>query len=151
MPRDKESERERGKRRREKLKSDPIRYAEYKRKKNIRELERRHRKGIKYPHTENSKKRLNERSKNEKISILTIYGRGRLACVQCGESRLECLSIDHINNDGAKDHSKYGIHIYWKLKKLGYPLGYQTLCMNCQFIKNAEYQKIKKLLKPIIY
>jgi len=50
-----------------------------------------------------------------KTEVLTHYGKGYLACVICGESRLACLSIDHINGGGR----------------------YQTLCMNCQFLKSV--------------
>ena len=35
-----------------------------------------------------------------KIETLTRYGDGRLACVMCGESRLACLSLDHIDGSG---------------------------------------------------
>ncbi len=73
-----------------------------------------------------------------KVEVLGHYGKGRVACVQCGESRLACLSIDHINA-GGKSHRKelnaYGYRFYKWLKLADLPEGYQTLCMNCQFIK----------------
>jgi hypothetical protein len=56
------------------------------------------------------------------------------------------LSIDHINGNGSehrKNNKKIrGNHIYEWLKKNKFPIGYQTLCMNCQLIKrhgNKEY------------
>ncbi|KKN15177.1 hypothetical protein LCGC14_0988660 [marine sediment metagenome] len=76
-----------------------------------------------------------------KKELLTHYGNGKCACVRCGESRLACLSIDHIEGRGS--HLRKGAlrgsgAFYNWLKKQGYPKGYQTLCMNCQFIKRFE-------------
>lgn len=80
-----------------------------------------------------------QRRKRLKIEVLTHYGGERLACVMCGESRLPCLSIDHMNGGGCAERDRLGIHdyaaFYYWLKKQGYPDGYQTLCMNCQFIR----------------
>jgi hypothetical protein len=72
-----------------------------------------------------------------KVEVLTHYGKGRLACVVCGEVRLDCLSIDHINNDGAIHRKAIGTgtSLYHWLKQNDYPEGYQTLCMNCQWLK----------------
>lgn len=77
-----------------------------------------------------------------KAEVLKHYGNGRLACVKCGEDRLACLSIDHIDG-GGNIHRKIiarssGAFYKW-LKDKGYPRGYQTLCMNDQFVK--RYQK----------
>ncbi len=81
-----------------------------------------------------------------KLEVLTHYGNGKCACVKCGESRLACLSIDHINGRGKEDRGKrLGIAFYRHLRRNNYPSGYQTLCMNCQFVKrieNNEYYKI---------
>ena len=43
---------------------------------------------------ENIKSRQNRLSR--RIEVLTHYGKGKCACVRCGESRLACLSLDHI-------------------------------------------------------
>ena len=73
-----------------------------------------------------------------KREVLAHYGKNQLACVICGESRLACLSIDHIDG-GGKSHRKelnaYGHRFYKRLKQANFPKGYQTLCMNCQFVK----------------
>ena len=78
----------------------------------------------------------------KKTAVLTYYGRGILACVQCGESRMACLSIDHINGGGNEQRRllglKGGIHFYKWLIKNNFPEGYQTLCMNCQYVKRGE-------------
>ena len=76
-----------------------------------------------------------------KADVLTHYSNGKLACIQCGESRVACLSIDHIDGQGYKHRTKEdtgGGAFYRLLKKQGYPKGYQTLCMNCQFVKKSE-------------
>lgn len=73
--------------------------------------------------------------------VLTYYGNGKCACVRCGESRLACLSIDHIKGGGHRHLVKLGKSgsqfIYW-LRQQGFPKGYQTLCMNCQCVKRSE-------------
>ena len=83
-----------------------------------------------------------------KRQVLTFYGNDKCACVKCGFDDVRALSIDHINGNGAKQRQQEsglrggGIRFYTWLIKNNYPKGYQTLCMNCQFIKrqtNNEY------------
>lgn len=65
--------------------------------------------------------------------VLTHYGNGKLACVECGESDLAVLTLDHANNDGAEHRrklEKQSLNLYRFLKKEGYPIGFQTLCQN---------------------
>ena len=79
-----------------------------------------------------------------KIECLTHYGNGKLACIRCGYDDIRALSIDHIDGNGAEhrrdlaQRGKTGKTLYKWLKDKGYPKGYQTLCMNCQYIKRAE-------------
>ena len=79
----------------------------------------------------------------EKVAALLYYGGGEMACVKCGFNDIRALSIDHIYG-GGKAHNrsihngKLGGHFYHWLKKNDYPKGYQTLCMNCQWIKRSE-------------
>ena len=77
-----------------------------------------------------------------KAVALTHYGNGKCACVRCGESRLACLSIDHINGGGGKHRSGLKLRsskaFYRWLIVSDYPQGFQTLCMNCQFVKRFE-------------
>jgi hypothetical protein len=78
-----------------------------------------------------------------KIEVLTHYGSGACRCVKCGFPDHKALSIDHINGDGAADRRKNGkVNIYQFLKTRGYPSGYQTLCMNCQFIKRIDNREL---------
>ena len=81
-----------------------------------------------------------------KIDVLTHYGTSRLACATCDEGRLACLSLDHIDNSGASHRrslGKEGMAFYRWIKEQGYPQGYQTLCMNCQWVKQDEVYKSK--------
>lgn len=79
------------------------------------------------------------RLKNE---VLTHYGNGKLACVRCGFNNMGALSIDHLDGGGHQFRVENKLtstyDFYGWLKKKGYPKGYQTLCMNCQFIKRVE-------------
>ena len=86
------------------------------------------------------KQREAEERNTIKIEVLTHYGKGKCACVLCGEARLACLSIDHISGNGCRERKQhgsgfFGLKFYKRLRKGGYPRGYQTLCMNCQFCK----------------
>ena len=76
-----------------------------------------------------------------KLQVLTHYGQGLCQCVQCGFDDIRALSLDHIDGKGSehrKSVKKSGQSFYRMLKKQGYPVGYQTLCMNCQWIKRFE-------------
>jgi hypothetical protein len=48
------------------------------------------------------------------------------------------LSLDKIAGDHFKSKLPTGVTLYGKLKKEGYPEGWQVLCMNCQMIKRHE-------------
>lgn len=80
-----------------------------------------------------------------KIDILTHYGNGKLACVRCGFSDIRALSLDHIDSNGAQERRDFGYQCshpnFLRLKRENYPSGYQTLCMNCQWIKREENQE----------
>lgn len=77
-----------------------------------------------------------------KTEVLTHYGRGRLVCVRCGFNDMRALSLDHIDGTGWAE--KYNGHaLYMSLRGKGYPDGYQTFCMNCQFIKREENKEYK--------
>jgi len=75
-----------------------------------------------------------------KIKVLTHYGKGKCACVFCGFDDIRALSIDHINGREGYNHHKRigGDSLYRWLLKNKLPEGFQTLCMNCQFIKRYE-------------
>lgn len=101
----------------------------------------------------NHKKDISDQTHNMlvelKIKILTHYGNGKCACVNCGSEGINHLSIDHINNDGKTHRNSIGIlngglKFYRWIIKNNYPTGLQTLCMNCQFDKKIEYLNRKR-------
>jgi hypothetical protein len=75
-----------------------------------------------------------------KLEIFTHYGGNPPKCACCGETIIDFLSIDHINNDGAKHRKEEGLgyQFYRWLKNNNFPEGYQVLCMNCQFGKRIN-------------
>lgn len=78
---------------------------------------------------ETYKERMRQRIRNIKIETIKAYGE---VCACCGESRMEFLTIDHIN--GRKDKGDVGNKLYIRLKKLGWPKDeFRLLCMNCNF------------------
>ena len=91
---------------------------------------------------------LEENRKSFKIEVLTHYGGGICACVECGENRNACLTIDHIEGSGRKHRKAIkaeGHGFYMWLKKNGFPGEFRTLCMNCQWVKrykNREYNHL---------
>jgi len=76
--------------------------------------------------------------------VLGHYGvNGNAQCVCCGESILDFLTIDHITpvGTGLGPHRRFtktgeprgGFPLYRWLKKAGFPDGFRTMCMNCNF------------------
>ena len=67
--------------------------------------------------------------------VLTHYGKGILACLCCGETIEQFLTLDHINGGGNKMRKLYPRMRAWMLlqwlRSHNYPKGYQTLCWNC--------------------
>lgn len=77
-----------------------------------------------------------------KVEVLSHYGKkGRLICSwhKCEISDVDMLSIDHIKNDGKTEkggfHRQGGYGWYQRLRRLGFPKGFQTLCFNHQLKK----------------
>lgn len=67
-----------------------------------------------------------------KIEVMTGYG-GK--CVLCGETEIEFLTLDHVNNDGnvTRKNNMYG----WAIKN-GFPKSLQCLCFSCNWKKELE-------------
>jgi len=84
------------------------------------------------------------RVKKIKEIVMGNYG-GK--CVSCGETHLEFLTIDHINNDGATHRKEvgWGVRFYRWLIKNNFPQGdFQALCYNCNSYK--EYKVTRKII-----
>jgi hypothetical protein len=86
-------------------------------------------------------KRMRDRRMRLKIEVLTHYSpNGVLGCSweDCKINDVDMLSLDHVNNDGAKDRKENpgpSTSVYFKVKQRGFPLGLQTLCWNHQWKK----------------
>jgi len=67
----------------------------------------------------------------QRLQVMEAYGK---ICQCCGEANLAFLTIDHINNDGAKHRRTLraggGSLCSWLIKH-SFPSGYQVLCYNC--------------------
>ena len=87
-----------------------------------------------------------------KTEVLTHYGNGKLACVKCGFDDIRALSIDHIKGNGAEERKRLGAsRLYNYLRERNYPRGYQTLCMNCQWIKKAKNGEYRQSPRKAFY
>jgi len=84
--------------------------------------------------------------KKLKIEIFNAYGGPVCKC--CNEKEICFLSLDHVNNDGAKERKELfknnhggSYHLYEKLKQKCFPdkNRYQVLCMNCQWGKKNNF------------
>ena len=82
-----------------------------------------------------------------RMRVLAHYGNGKCACVKCGFNDIRALSIDHINGYGKRlaqnKSNRSGTGLYYWLIRTGYPEGFQTLCMNCQFIKKSVNKELQ--------
>ena len=81
-----------------------------------------------------------------RLEVFTYYGGGNCACIKCGFSDIRALSIDHIGGRDSQPHARAiaGENIYRWLRNQDFPAGYQTLCMNCQYIKRTENNEFSK-------
>ncbi len=75
--------------------------------------------------------------KKLRLRIIEHYGNN---CKCCGETQLEFLTIDHVNNDGAqhrrdlvKGSSSY--NVWLDIVRKDFPSDFQILCMNCNWAK----------------
>jgi hypothetical protein len=68
-----------------------------------------------------------------RLRVIESYG-GRCQC--CGESRWQFLSLDHINNDGAKHRLEVGqSRVYKWAEDNGFPGTLRLLCYNCNMAR----------------
>jgi len=79
-----------------------------------------------------------------KLEVLAKYGvLGIPRCVICGEGRIPVLSIDHVDGGGTRHRKQFTSvnQFYRMLIKSNFPVGYRTLCMNCQFMEAFDPTK----------
>lgn len=74
----------------------------------------------------------------EKLRDQVFEAYGGASCKCCGESTVEFLALDHINNDGARQRASVGSGgVYRWVRRNGFPPGYQVLCHNCNWGKRV--------------
>ena len=74
-----------------------------------------------------------------KADTLIAYGGNPPKCACCGESEPWFLTLDHINGGGERERREEnarGLYFYTRLRKRGWPPGYQVLCFNCNAAKH---------------
>lgn len=111
------------------------------------------------PHAAERNARVIAANRAVKVECFTAYGGCSCAC--CGETRLEFLTLDHSNNDGAdhrremfgKSAGKGGAPMYRKLRNAGFPdLGLRVLCFNCNvsrgFIGQCPHERERRQPVP---
>src|SRR5580698_5186744 len=84
-----------------------------------------------------------------KVIVLAHYSKGPLpACCWhgCKERDLDCLTLDHMRNDGSKNRlpcgrRRGGAGLYRWIIKQDFPRGYQTLCGSHQTKKENERRR----------
>lgn len=92
---------------------------------------------LKNPDTQRKYKRKWLKMLKEKV--YNHYSGGNIKCAKCGFTDIRALSVDHINGNGSKHRQKIGHgDTYRWLVNNNFPIGFQILCMNCQFIKKSE-------------
>ena len=86
------------------------------------------------------------KSREFKLSVLAHYCEAEVKCVRCGFQDIRALSIDHINGKGRQHRNQvgatHGRAFYNWLKENNFPIGYQVLCMNCNWIKRFENKEL---------
>jgi 5-methylcytosine-specific restriction endonuclease McrA len=76
-----------------------------------------------------------------KREVLSYYSNSTEPyCLFCGEKNIDCLSLDHINDDGYLETER-GSNFYQKVRRTNFPEGFETLCMNCQYKKRAAWYR----------
>jgi hypothetical protein len=70
------------------------------------------------------------RGARRRAAVIAKYGG---ACACCGETRLEFLTIDHINGGGAEERGRTGTNFYITLHKAPKRDDLRVLCMNCNW------------------
>ena len=122
----------------------------------IKSYEKRWRQTHRSQRNENSRRRyllaVTSRHNTKYIVLLHYSKRGckQPSCKLCGYDDIRALCIDHVNGDGYMERisKKYhlGSSFYIWLKKNHFPKGYQTLCMNCNWIKRVINHEGKRFL-----
>ncbi len=85
-----------------------------------------------------ARKRSRDYANALRLRVLTAYS-PLLQCACCGDSHIEFLALDHVNNDGVSQRKQLGgsSYIYRWVEKNNFPEGFQVLCHNCNMAKGC--------------
>lgn len=80
-----------------------------------------------------------------KLDAITHYSNGKNRCKICHIKEIEFLTLDHIDGRENVKHPKKmgGSQLYYWLMKHNYPPICQVLCMNCNWLKQLDENKMK--------
>jgi HNH endonuclease. len=70
-----------------------------------------------------------------KQEVMVHYSHGKVKCNCCGEAEPKFLTIDHIDPTTKTNKSDSGNNLWGRLRREGFPEGYQVLCYNCNGAK----------------
>lgn len=105
-------------------------------------------------HRELVRQQRREARARAKVEVLAHYSKSnRPKCALCGERELKFLCLDHVH--GAKDKRYKGIgygrgaDFYRRLRGMGYPPGFQTLCLNCN-IRKCRSGRITSIKEKVL-
>lgn len=90
--------------------------------------------------------RANTKEYKRRLKIECFNAYGGCFCQCCGETELDFLALDHINNDGAEHRKRIfgrsnaggGHSMHQHLKNQGFPPGFQVYCHNCNWSKQIS-------------
>jgi len=85
-------------------------------------------------------RRTKENRRRKKQQVIDAYG-GKCAVSNCGITDPDMLTVDHVNDDGAKERVRgvsSGDAIYRRIIKQKFPKRYQILCANHNLKKEIQ-------------
>ncbi len=86
-----------------------------------------------------------DKERNLLLREKVINHYGGHECVNCDETFKEVLVLDHMNGGGEQERKTYrGNSLFYKLKREGYPPGYQVMCLHCNFLKSFFPEKLNE-------
>ncbi len=97
-----------------------------------------------HQHREKQNLKRAERRKGVWKKAIEAYGGAHCSWPGCTETRLDCLSLDHVSQDGAEQRRKGEASqdgLYRQLKENDWPPGFRVLCRNHNWKAWLEHRK----------
>jgi hypothetical protein len=93
---------------------------------------------------ENILKAVHKYLHNNDYHLQAIYSLGG-ACIQCGESDVRCLQIDHIKGYGSSQSNSPLRYKHILAEIHAGSTDYQCLCANCNWKKRFDLKEVRKI------